>query len=71
MENIQFKPCPICGKEIDTEKDMYIPQRDWRPSFYDPDSGGEPCEIHCSCGLIFCTGDYDIVDFANKWNVRV
>ena len=21
-------PCPFCGKEIDTETDMYIPERD-------------------------------------------
>lgn len=24
----KLKPCPFCGKEIDTDKDMYIPERD-------------------------------------------
>lgn len=36
----KLKPCPFCGKEIDTEKNVYIPERDWAPSFYDPDSEG-------------------------------
>ena len=36
----KLKPCPFCGKEIDTDKNVYIPERDWAPSFYDPDSGG-------------------------------
>ena len=26
-------PCPICGKEIDVDEDMYIPERDWKPIF--------------------------------------
>ena len=52
----KLKPCPFCGKEIDTDKDMYIPERDWKPSFYDPDSGGYPISIHCECGLGFCPG---------------
>lgn len=50
----KLKPCPFCGKEIDTNKDMHIPERDWKPSFYDPDSGGYPISIHCECGLGFC-----------------
>jgi hypothetical protein len=37
----ELKPCPFCGKEIDAEKNVYIPERDWAPSFYDPDSGGK------------------------------
>ncbi len=24
----ELKPCPFCGKEIDTEKNVYIPERD-------------------------------------------
>lgn len=53
MEMEKLKPCPFCGKEIDIDKDMYIPERDWKPSFYDPDSGGYPISIHCECGLGF------------------
>lgn len=63
-------PCPICGKEIDIGKDMYIPERDWKPTFYDPDSGGDPINIHCKCGLEFCTGTYDYQEFVNAWNRR-
>ena len=64
-------PCPICGKEIDLDKDMYIPERDWKPTFYDPDSGGDPINIHCKCGLEFCTGTYDYQEFLNAWNRRI
>lgn len=63
-------PCPICGKEIDIEKDMYLPERDWNPTFYDPDSGGDPINIHCQCGLEFSTGTYDYADFVKAWNRR-
>ena len=55
-EGEKLKPCPFCGKEIDTDKDMYIPERDWKPSFYDPDSGGHPISIRCECGLVFLPG---------------
>ena len=57
-------------KIIDMEKDMYIPERDWKPSFYDPDSGGNPINIYCKCGLEFCTGTYDYQEFINAWNRR-
>lgn len=70
MDNIELKPCPFCGHEIDTEKDMYSPDRDWRPSFYDPDSGGNPFIISCKCGLEFSTGTYDYQEFVNAWNNR-
>lgn len=32
-------PCPKCGKEIDIDNDIYIPDKDWKPTYYDPDSG--------------------------------
>ena len=67
----KLKPCPFCGKEIDTDKDMYIPERDWKPSFYDPDSGGYPISIHCECGLNFCPGTWDYKEFVGAWNKRV
>ena len=66
----RLKKCPKCGKEIDIEKDMYIPDRDWHPTFYDPDSGGDPISIHCECGIEFCTGTYDWEEFAAAWNDR-
>lgn len=67
----KLKPCPFCGKEIDTDKNMYIPERDWKPSFYDPDSGGYPISIHCECGLDFCTGTWDYEEAVEQWNQRV
>ena len=66
----ELKCCPICGKEIDIETDLYIPERDWKPTFYDPDSGGDPINIHCKCGLSFSTGTYDWNEFVNAWNTR-
>lgn len=66
----ELKECPICGKKIDVEKDVYIPDRDWKPSFYDPDSGGEPLKIQCKCGLEFCTGTHDWTEFLKAWNRR-
>ena len=66
----ELKCCPICGKEIDIENDLYIPERDWKPTFYDPDSGGDPINIHCNCGLEFSTGTYDWNEFVKAWNAR-
>ena len=68
--NEELKPCPFCGHNIDIEKDVYEPSRDWHPTFIDPDSGGDPINIHCKCGLEFCTGTYDWCKFAEAWNRR-
>ena len=65
-----LKPCPFCGKEIDIKKNMYIPERDWKPTFYDPDSGGDPISIHCECGLEFSTGTHDYQEFLEAYNRR-
>lgn len=65
-----LKPCPFCGHSIDIEKDVYDPSDDWHPTFIDPDSGGDPINIHCECGLEFCTGTYDRGEFVKAWNRR-
>lgn len=65
------KKYPFCGHEIDEEKDMYLPERDWRSTFYDPDSGENPIQIHCECGLKFSTGTHDYAEFLEAWNRRV
>lgn len=67
----ELKPCPFCGHSIDIEKDVYEPSMDWQPTFIDPDSGGDPINIHCKCGLKFCTGTYDWGEFVEAWNRRV
>ena len=43
----------------------------WAPTYYDPDSGGYPINIHCKCGLKFCTGTYDWGEFVEAWNRRM
>ena len=70
MSEINLLPCPICSREIDIEKNLYIPVRDWKPTFYDPDRGGDPINIHCECGLEFSTGTYDMSEFEKHWNTR-
>lgn len=66
----ELKPCPFCGHSIDIEKDVYEPSRDWHPTWMDPDSGGDPINIHCECGLEFCTGTHDWGEFVKAWNRR-
>lgn len=66
----KLKPCPFCGKQIDENKELYLPERDWKPSFYDPDSGGDPISIVCKCGLEFSTGTYEWEEFVKAWNTR-
>ena len=66
----ELKPCPFCGHRIVIEKDVYDPSRDWNPTFIDPDSGGDPINIHCECGLEFCAGTYDWDEFVKAWNRR-
>lgn len=64
-------PCPKCGREIDIEEDTWGGTENWKPTFYDPDSGGEPYEIRCKCGIRFCSGNYDWKEFVKSWNERV
>lgn len=64
-------PCPKCGREIDIDEDMYIPDRDWKPTFYDPDSGGEPIQVFCECGFVFNSRTHDWKEFVQAWNKRV
>ena len=52
--NEELKPCPFCGHSI-TEKDVYEPSKDWRPTLMDPDSGGDP---------------YNWNKFVEAWNRR-
>lgn len=58
-------PCPKCHKPVK----VHGPE-DWVPTFYDPDSGGDPYEFYCQCGLKFSTYKYDFADALLDWNAR-
>ena len=61
----ELKPCPICGATLK----IYSPE-DWKPTFYDPDSGGDPYNAVCDCGFSFSTGTYDYAEFVAALNRR-
>ncbi len=61
----ELKPCPICGKELN----IHGPE-DWAPTFYDPDSGGDPYSADCDCGFTFCNNSYDYMEFLEALNRR-
>lgn len=62
---MQIKPCPICGGKLQ----VHGPE-DWKPSFYDPDSGGDPYSAVCDCGFHFQSNHYDFEEFAKALNRR-
>ena len=61
----ELKPCPICGATLK----IYSPE-DWKPTFYDPDSGGDPCNAVCDCGFQFSNGSYNYAEFVAALNRR-
>ncbi len=68
QKKIEFKPCPICGGKVE----IHGGEIDWRPTYYDPDSGntGSPYYIRCECGIEFDNGFYDLSKIADAWNTR-
>ena len=68
-EKLQFKlkPCPICGSQVEIHGGI----EEWFPTFYDPDSGGDPAYISCKCGIVFETGTYEYSELAEAWNRRI
>ena len=70
-ENGEIKTLSVLWKRDRYRENVYIPERDWAPSFYDPDSGGNPIAIHCECGLTFCTDTWDWKEAVEIWNKRV
>lgn len=61
-----LQPCPICGKQLK----VHGPE-DWKPSFYDPDSGGGPYCFVCDCGFHFDTDTYNYQEAVERANGRV
>lgn len=60
-----LKPCPICGATLK----IYSPE-DWKPTFYDPYSGGDPYNAVCDCGFQYSSGSYDYAEFVAALNRR-
>ena len=60
-----LKKCPLCGAEVKVHGPM-----DWKPTFYDPDSGGDPVSLDCECGMSFSIGSYDYQETYRAWNRR-
>lgn len=65
-DKLLLLPCPFCGKEVE----IHGGAEEWTPSFYDPDSGGDPYYINCECGLFFSIGVCDATELVNAWNTR-
>ena len=61
-----LKPCPFCGSEVEIRGGC----ENWIPTWYDPDSGGDPYYINCKCGCRFDIGSQDAKDFIDAWNRR-
>lgn len=66
MGEIKLKPCPKCKQEVEVRGGDI----DWVPTFYDPDSGGDPYEIRCKCGIRFCIGYCEECELVEAWNKR-
>ena len=58
-------PCPLCGRAVT----VYGPE-DWKPTSVDPDSGGDPVNLVCECGLMFSIDSYDYQETYDVWNRR-
>jgi hypothetical protein len=62
-----IKECPFCGGEAE----IIGGPENWNPTFYDPDSGGDPITIQCkSCGGCMGTSSYDYAEALATWNAR-
>jgi len=58
--------CPFCGKPVE----IHGGPEEWSPTFYDPDSGGDPYYVDCNCGLHFSIGCREIEEVIKAWNHR-
>ena len=63
---LDLKPCPFCGREVT----VHGGPEEWTPTFWDPDSGGDPYYIACICGCRFEIGCCELSEFEEAWNTR-
>lgn len=63
--NKELKTCPFCGSKVK----VHGPE-DWHPTFYDPDSGGDPYSFYCECGMEFDSHSYEYEEAVDKFNTR-
>lgn len=61
----ELKPCPFCGRTVEIQGGP----ENWKPTLYDPDSGGDPYMINCECGCSF-GWFYEADEIVNAWNRR-
>ena len=59
-----------CDFEWNWNYKVELAMKDRFPTYYDPDSGGDPISIHCQCGIEFCAGTHDWDEFVKEWNTR-
>ena len=65
--NEEIKPCPFCGGEAELGGGI----ENWTPTFYDPDSGGDPYWLSCkSCGAAMYGSFYEAHEAITAWNTR-
>lgn len=64
--NPKPKKCPKCGRK----PEIHGGPEEWTPTFWDPDSGGDPYYIQCKCGYEFHMGYCEYHEFVNAWNRR-
>lgn len=62
----ELKPCPFCGAEVEINGGP----EEWAPTWWDPDSGGDPYFIACKCGITLMVGYCEPQEIEKAWNRR-
>ena len=63
----ELRSCPFCGGEAE----LLGGAENWTPTFYDPDSGGDPYSVSCkTCGALMLGAFYEAEQVIAAWNTR-
>lgn len=65
MSELKLLPRPICGDKLK----IHGPE-DRKPTYSDPDSGGDPYSAFCDCGFQYSNGSCDYSEFVLCLNRR-